>query len=241
METDYRNSSKPLTNFLLNGVSSINWLRIGIHIVSLFPLGELAALALSDRLTANPIQFIEQFLGKAALNMLILALAVTPLNILTGWKQVMKHRRAIGLYSFFYFALHFLTFAVVDYGLDFREMALQLTEKPFIIAGFLAGVLLMALAATSFKFWMKKMGKNWQKLHRLVYVIGIVAVIHFAWAVKGSLTALQGDIVRPIISGLLVIFLLSVRIPIIKRWIISNRRKLTDNLSQVRIAPERRA
>jgi sulfoxide reductase heme-binding subunit YedZ len=202
---------------------SFNWLRFGIHFISLFPLLELAYYAFANQLTVNPIQFIEQFLGRAALNMLIVTLAVTPLITITGWKKPGRHRRALGLYAFSYFALHFITFAVVDYGLNFREILRLTTEKPFIIVGTLAGLLLLALAITSFKFWMKYLGKNWKRLHKSVYLIGVLVIFHYAWAVKGSISTLSGDIVRPIIMGSIVFILLFLRIPPIKRWVVGLR------------------
>lgn len=202
---------------------TFNWLRMGVHTLSLFPLLELAFLASMNQLTVNPIQFVEQFLGRAALNLLVLALAVTPLVTLTGWKKIGRHRRALGLYSFFYFSIHFITFAVVDYGFDIREIFRLTTEKPFIIVGSLAGLILMLLAITSFKFWMKYLGKKWKSLHKTVYLVGVLAILHYAWAIKGSVTTLSGDAVRPILMGIIVVILLFIRIPSIKRWIISIR------------------
>ena len=176
-------------------------------------------------LTVNPIQFVEQFFGRAALNMLVVSLAVTPFITITGWKKPARHSRALGLYAFFYFLLHFLTFAVVDYGLDFREIFRLTTEKPFIIVGSLAGLFLLMLAITSFKFWMKLLGKNWKRLHKLVYLIGVLVILHYAWAVKGSISTLSGDIGRPILMGSFVLILLFLRIPPIKQWIINRRKK----------------
>ena len=204
---------------------SFNWLRFGVHSISLFPLLELAFKAFTIQLTVNPIQFIEQFLGRAALNLLIVTLAVTPLITVTGWKKPGRHRRALGLYAFFYFALHFITFAVVDYGLDFREILSLTTEKSFIIVGSVAGLLLLLLAATSFKFWMKYLGKNWKRLHQSVYLIGVLVVIHYAWAVKGSISTLSGDIGRPLLMGSIVFLLLLLRVPPIRRWIVNRKKK----------------
>jgi len=214
---------------------TFNWLRIGIHALSIFPLLELTFKAYMQQLTVNPIQFVEQFLGKAALNLLILALAVTPLITLTGWKKIGRHRRALGLYAFFYFALHFITFAVFDYGFDVRQIVRLTTEKPFIIVGTLAGFLLLLLAITSFKFWMKYLGKKWKSLHKTVYLIGVLVILHYAWAIKGSVTALSGDAMRPLLMGSIVFLLLSMRIPPIKRWIIllRGKKRFTRRLSRL--------
>lgn len=212
------------------GKLSVPWLRIGIHAVGIFPVLEIAIRYFFNRLTINPIQYLEQFFGLAAINMLILALAVTPIHIVTGWKQIVKHRRALGLYSFLYFALHFIVFVAVDYQFDLHEIIRQTLEKPFILVGLVAGILLLALAGTSFRYWMKHLGRKWSILHRAVYAIGLLAVLHFAMAVKGSLGTLSGDIARPLLSGLVVILLLLVRIPWIRRKIISIRQGVQDRL-----------
>lgn len=202
-----------------------DWLRIGVHIVGLFTLLHLAYLWAFDNLTINPIQFVEQHLGRAAVTMLVLTLAVTPVISLTGWRLLTRHRRTLGLYAFLYFVLHLFTFAVLDYGLDWDEILRLATEKPFIIVGLLAGVILLALAATSFRYWMKRMGKNWKRLHRLVYLASVLVIIHYGWAVKGSLTTLSGDILRPLLMGLLVLLLLVLRLPPVRRWAVSLRQR----------------
>jgi sulfoxide reductase heme-binding subunit YedZ len=225
MESKKNIKNQPKIKIKANSKSSFNWLKLGVHTVSLFPLVELAYKAFENQLTVNPIQFVEQFLGRAALNLLILALAVTPVITLTGWKKIGKHRRALGLYAFLYFALHFIVFAAVDYGFDFGEILSLTTQKPFIIVGSMAGLLLLLLAITSFKFWMKLMGKRWKSLHKTVYLVGVLVILHYAWAVKGSVATLSGDTVRPIIMGSIVFILLLMRIPPIKRWIVSIRVK----------------
>lgn len=205
-----------------------DWLRIGVHLVGLFALVQLVVISQTSGLTANPIQFIEQRLGRAAANLLVVTLAITPIVTLSGWRSLSKYRRTLGLYTFFYFALHFLTFAVVDYGLDWREILLLTSEKPFIIAGLLAGLILLALAITSFPFWMKRLGRNWKLLHRTVYLASILVVLHYAWALKGSLSTMSGDIVRPLVMGLLVVTLLILRISPVRRWVITIRQRIRD-------------
>jgi len=196
-----------------------DWLRIGIHSVGLFALSQLAYLWAFGSLTANPIQFVEQYLGRAALTLLVLSLAVTPVITVTKWRALSKHRRTLGLYAFMYFALHLFTFVVLDYGLDWEEILRLTTEKPFIVVGLLAGLILLALAVTSFRFWMKRLGKNWKRLHKTVYLASGLVILHYAWAVKGSLTNLSGDILRPLGFGLLVLILLVLRIPAVRRRI----------------------
>jgi len=201
----------------------IDWLRIGVHAIGLFGLIQLGYFWLTDRLTFNPIQFIEQHLGRSALYMLLVTLAVTPVVTITGWKALPKHRRTFGLYTFGYFLLHFLTFAVLDYGLNLGEILRLASEKPFIWVGLLAGLILLVLAITSFKYWMKLLGKNWKRLHKTVYLAGVLVMLHYAWALKGSLTTLSGDIVRPLLMAALLTLLLILRIPAVRR-LVSRRR-----------------
>jgi len=203
--------------------SRIDWVRIGVHAIGLAGLFQLTYFWLASQLTVNPIQFIEQHLGRTALYMLLVTLAVTPVVTITGWKALPKHRRTFGLYTFGYFFLHFLTFAVLDYGLDMREILRLTGEKPFIWVGLLAGLILLALAVTSFKYWMKLLGKNWKRLHKTVYLAGVLVMMHYAWALKGSLTTLSGDIVRPLAMAALLTLLLILRIPAVRR-LVSRRR-----------------
>ena len=223
MKTNYLSASIPVSKKLVK--PAIDWLRIGVHVTGSLSLIMLIVKWQTTGLTFNPIQFIEQYLGRAAINMLVLSLAVTPVVTLTGWRKLSKHGRALGLYTFFYFSLHFLTFAVLDYGLKFSEIFRLMVEKPFIIIGSAAGLILLALATTSFKYWMKRLGKRWKKLHRLVYLVGGLAVLHNAMALKGSLTNLSGNIVRPLVLGGLITLLLILRIPPVKRRVVSLRQK----------------
>jgi len=228
MKTNDPSATTPRTKKLVK--PAIDWLRIGVHVIGSLSLIMLIVRWQTTGLTFNPIQFIEQYLGRAAINMLVLSLAVTPVVTLTGWRKLSKHTRTLGLYTFFYFSLHFLTFAVVDYGLNFREIFKLMIEKPFIIIGSTAGLILLALATTSFKYWMKRLGKRWKKLHRLVYLVGALAVLHNAMALKGSLTNLSGNIVRPLVLGALITLLLILRIPPVKRWASSLRQHVRSYL-----------
>ncbi|MCI0521127.1 MAG: ferric reductase-like transmembrane domain-containing protein [Chloroflexi bacterium] len=195
-----------------------DWPRIFAHAVGLLGLLQLLLNAALDRLTANPIQFIEISLGRAALYMLALSLAVTPWETLTGWRGLHKARRTWGLYAFFYFALHSSTFIVVDYGLDWNELLRQPAEKPFILVGLAAGLILLALTVTSFKYWKKRLGKGWKWLHRTVYLAAGLVIVHYAWSVKGTLSDLSGNILRPLLMGALIAFLLLLRLPPVRRW-----------------------
>jgi sulfoxide reductase heme-binding subunit YedZ len=195
-----------------------DWARIFAHAAGLVGLAQLLLNAALGKLTANPIQFIEISLGRAALYMLALSLAITPLETLTGWRGLHKARRTWGLYAFFYFALHSSTFIGVDYGLNWSELIRQPAEKPFILAGLSAGLILLALAVTSFKYWKKRLGKGWKLLHRTVYLAAGLVIVHYAWSVKGTLSDLSGNIQRPLLLGALIAFLLLLRLPPVRRW-----------------------
>jgi methionine sulfoxide reductase heme-binding subunit len=195
-----------------------NYLRIGVYAFGLAPLAYLAGVALLHNLTVNPIQNVEQRLGHYALYMLIASLAVTPVNTLFGWRQLLRHRRTIGLYACLYACLHFSVFFGVDYFFDVREVLMLTIEKPFIWLGLSGLIILIALAITSFKWWMKKMGHGWQSLHRTVYLAAVILVIHYAWAKKGNIATLSGDVLQPLILGAIVAILLILRIPVVRHW-----------------------
>ncbi len=201
-------------------------LKIAVHFFGVLPALVLLIQWKTNQLTVNPIQFVEQRLGLASINLLLVSLGITPFITLTGWKQPGRHRRAVGLYTFLYVALHFLTFVLLDFGFDVQKIIFQTIQKPFIIIGVLAAIILLALAATSFKYWMKKLGKTWKKLHQAVYVAACLAVIHYALALKGSVTTLSGDVIRPIIFGVIVSIMLLLRISPIKNWVIRTRKQI---------------
>lgn len=201
-------------------------LQILVHIAAWFPLARLLFETLTGGLTANPIQHIEQRTGRAALTLLILSLTATPLNSLFGWKELLRHRRTLGLYAFMYASLHVVIFADLDYGLAWSLILQTIFEKPFILAGAAAFFLLIPLAATSFDIWKVRLRKNWKRLHRLVYVIAPLVILHYAWGRKGNFFALQGDILLPLIYGLLLIILLVLRIPLVRRSIAATYTRL---------------
>lgn len=168
---------------------------------------------------ANPIQTATQQTGKYALVFLTLSLACTPLNILLNLRQALSVRRALGLYAFLFALAHFLIFAGLDYGLNFELIVAEITQRRYILVGSIAILILTILAITSFQWWMKYLGKNWKRLHRLVYLAGILIILHSAWASKGNLLRLQGNIEQPLAFGLVILLLLAVRIPFMRRLI----------------------
>lgn len=180
----------------------------------------------NGQLTANPIQAATQRTGFTALTLLALSLACTPANSLLGFRPALKWRRPLGLYAFLYAAAHLLLFSGVDYGFNWAFLQDEVLEKPFIIVGLVAFTILLALAATSFQGWMKRLGKNWKRLHRLVYIAAPLLILHFAWARKGNLATLSGDILQPLFFGLAVGALLLLRLPAVRKALARGNRPL---------------
>lgn len=162
------------------------------------------ALGITGGLGANPIEAILDRFGNWALRFIMITLAVTPLRRMTGWNWLSRFRRMLGLFTFFYAFMHFVTWFVLDREMRFDDVVEDLTERPFITLGFTALVLLIALAATSFTAIRRRMGKRWQSLHNMTYVIGILGVWHYWWQVKK-------DITEPLIYAAILAVLLGAR------------------------------
>jgi len=154
---------------------------------ALIPLARLGWKALHDGLGANPIEVITHSTGDWTLILILTTLAVTPLRRLTRQYWLIGVRRMLGLFAFFYATLHFLTYIWLDKFFDFHEMLKDIAKRPFITVGFSAFVLLIPLALTSTKGSIRRLGKNWQRLHRLIYLTGILGVIHYWWLVKADI------------------------------------------------------
>lgn len=153
-------------------------------------------------LGANPIEELLHQLGRWGLKFLLLGLAITPLRRWTGWNWLIRYRRMLGLFAFFYVLLHFLTYAVLDQGLELALIAEDIVKRPYITLGMAALLMLIPLAVTSTKGMMRRLGKRWQKLHRLVYVIAIASVWHFYWQVK--LDTLDASVYAIVLAALLL-------------------------------------
>ena len=201
-------------------------LQIAIHIYAWSALVRLVVDFFTDNLTANPIQALEQRTGRHAITLLVMELACTPLNSLFGWRELIKRRRALGLYAFMYATIHVIIFADLDYGLAWSLIVQTIIQKPYIIYGALAFTLLIPLAFTSFDIWKKRLGKNWKRLHQAVYLIAPIAVLHYALGKKGDFFHLRGDIVRPLIYAVVVILLLVMRIPQVRKALASLRDRI---------------
>jgi sulfoxide reductase heme-binding subunit YedZ len=196
-----------------------------IHILGWLPLMWIIYLFFAGKLSVNPIQDIEQRLGHIAVYFLIASLACTPLYTLSGWREPLKRRRALGLYCFLYVNLHVLTFIGIDYGFNLQLISGIVLKKPYAIVGFATYLLLLPLAVTSFRWWKKKLGRWWTYLHRLIYLAGALDILHYAWAKKGDIFRLSGDILLPLSWGVLLLFLLVLRLPPVRRLVVNLRRR----------------
>jgi methionine sulfoxide reductase heme-binding subunit len=169
------------------GVKTITWVRAAAFGGALLPAIWLVIAFLRDDLTANPIEYITRHTGFWALILLVVTLSVTPLRRVTGWNAVIKLRRMLGLFAFFYATLHLLVWVVLDKFFDFAWMLEDVAERRFITMGMLTWVMLLPLAVTSTKGMIRRLGRRWQTLHRLSYVAGVTGVVHFWWLVKADI------------------------------------------------------
>jgi len=180
--------------------------KFWIFCIGLVPLMRLIALGVSGGLGANPIEFITRSTGTWTLVGLMLTLSVTPLRRLTGHAGLLRYRRMLGLFAFFYACLHFVTHIWLDQFFDPAAIAKDIIKRPFITAGFTAFVLLIPLALTSTQAMMRRLGCRWQLLHRLIYPIALMGVIHYLWLVKKDMT-------EPLIFAAALALLLTMRLP----------------------------
>jgi len=213
-------------------------LQVAVHVYAWSALILILFDLLTGNFSPNPIQELEQRTGRHAITLLVLSLACTPLNSLFGWRELIKRRRALGLYAFMYASIHVVIFIDIDYGLAWSLIAKTIFEKPYIIVGVISFLLLIPLAFTSFNVWKKRLKKNWKRIHQMVYLIAPLVVLHFAWSKKGDLFRLEGDIIRPLIYGLIVVLLLIFRIHPVRRALASLRDRIRILLSRRRIQPE---
>jgi sulfoxide reductase heme-binding subunit YedZ len=192
------------------------WLRFGlkplVFLACLIPFGLLLKGAIDGDLGANPLERVTDVTGQWGLRFLLLTLAVTPLRRLTGWRWLLRFRRMLGLFVFFYITLHFLTWIWLDQELSWGNILADIVKRPYVTVGFTAWLLLLPLAATSTRGMMRRLGRNWQRLHRAIYAVGVLGVLHYLWLVKA-------DLLEPLIYTGLLALLLAVRWrPQLIRW-----------------------
>lgn len=169
-------------------------------------------------LSVNPIEDITHRTGWWALTLLTAALAITPIRHVTGWHEIIRFRRLVGLFAFFYATLHLLVYVVLDRFFAFGTVLEDIAERPFITVGFAAWLILLALASTSTRGWIRRLRKNWQRLHRLVYVAGALGAIHFYWKVKA-------DTREPVWFIAILSLLLLSRLPPVRRFVVAIRQR----------------
>ena len=184
----------------------MRWIKPPLFLLCLTPAAWLLWKGLRQDLGANPIEFITHATGDWTLRFLALTLAITPLRKLSGLPQLIRFRRMLGLFAFFYGFLHLLTYIWLDKFFEVREIFADAGKRPFITAGFAAFVLMVPLAITSTAGWIRRLGgRRWQRLHRLVYISAVAGVVHYYWLVKS-------DIRGPLAYGAVFFFLLAFRV-----------------------------
>lgn len=186
------------------------WVKPLVFALCLAPLLWLVFALLTDRLGANPIEALTRDTGEWTLRLLLITLCMTPLRRFTGWSWPLRVRRMLGLFAFFYACVHLSTYVWLDQFFDWGEIGRDILERPFITVGMLAFALLIPLAATSNRFMIRRLGRNWSRLHQLVYLIPALAVLHFWWLVKA-------DVREPLVYALLFLLLMLLRWPPLAR------------------------
>ena len=189
-------------------LKQIDWtwfsLKFAAHVLALFPVSLLVYQALNNQLGADPVAELTHGTGEWALRLLLLSLAMTPLRLILKKSWPIRFRRLIGLYAFFYACLHFSVYLFLDLGSYWSQIGADIIKRPFITVGFTAWLLLIPLAVTSNQWMMRKLKKNWLKLHKLVYVIGILCVVHYYWLVKS-------DVREPLMYAGILLLLFGIR------------------------------
>ena len=185
----------------------VPWLKVGVWLAALLPLAILIYRIMSGSFLADdPVEEIQHRTGLATLILLLITLSVTPLRRLTGWNPLIRFRRLVGLFAFFYATLHAFSYFVFDQQLDPVAIGEDVVEHPWVLVGFLAFVLLIPLALTSTRGWIRRLGgTRWNRLHRLIYPIAILGVLHFYWLVKK-------DVSEPVTYGVILLVILGSRL-----------------------------
>lgn len=211
---------------LFKRLTGSRWMKVPVFALCLVPLGLLAWRGLNGGLGANPVEFITHATGDWTLRFIVITLTVTPLRKLLRWPELVRFRRMLGLFAFFYGCLHLLTYVWLDKFFAWGEMLKDVAKRPFITAGFTAFVLLVPLAVTSTAGWIRRLGgKRWQALHRLIYISAVAGVVHYYWLVKS-------DIRLPLFYGTLVVLLFAYRGA---AAVIRNRANLASRRSELKI------
>lgn len=207
---------------LLNWLKA-RWLQVLVHVGALAPLAWTIWQYWQGLFLVDPVREITTRTGRTALILLVLSLACTPLGTVFGFKQALRVRRALGMYAFLYASLHFATFVGLDYGFDVGLLTQAILDQQYVLVGLASGLILLTLTLTSTRGWQKRLGKNWKRLHRLVYLAAILAIVHLTWILKDP-----GDPLR-YLAVLALLFVL--RIPPIRRGVSRTRYWLKTKIS----------
>ncbi len=183
--------------------------RVGkplVFLLCLVPLGHLLWRVVMETIGANPVETLIHATGDWTLRLLLITLAITPLRRLTGQVWLIRFRRQLGLFAFFYACLHLTAYLWLDQFFDWHAIIEDIVKRPYITVGFAAFVLLIPLAVTSTRGWTRRLGRRWKTLHRAVYLIAILGVVHYLWLVKA-------DLFEPVLYGVILAGLLAFRVP----------------------------
>lgn len=207
----------------MNRILTSKWTKVAVFVLCLVPLGLLIWRAIQGELTANPINYIEHRTGDWTIRFIVITLAITPLRKILRLPQLIRFRRMLGLFAFFYACLHFSTWFGLDLGLDVSDILKEIAKRPYITVGFFGFLLLIPLALTSTAAAIRRLGgKRWAMLHRLIYITAIAGVIHYYWLVKS-------DVRKPLEYAFLVGILLAWRLG---SWLIGRLRPATTTVSR---------
>jgi sulfoxide reductase heme-binding subunit YedZ len=191
---------------------SIRWSKIVVFSASLAPVLMLASRAAHQHLGANPVEELTHVTGDWTLRFIVITLLISPLRRLAGLSDLIRFRRMVGLFGFFYASLHLLIYLCIDKSFDWHDIWQDIGKRKFITVGLFALVLMVPLALTSTSGWIRRLGgRRWQLLHRLVYITAAAGVVHYYWLVKS-------DIRLPVLYGVIVTILLVYRIPVLRRF-----------------------
>ncbi len=196
-----------------------HWFWLLVNLAALTPLCLLIWSFWTDNMGADPVAYITKKTGQSAIILLGLSLACTPINSVFGFRQVLTVRKSLGLYAFLYAAMHLLNFIGLDYGFNFKYILSDaVLTKRYMLVGLSAFLILLPLALTSTKGWMKRLGRNWKRLHKLAYAAGVLAVLHYVWLVKLDLT-------WPLIYATILGVLLFLRVSPVRKFVSRFQRK----------------
>lgn len=211
----------------MRAILSSKWTKVAVFLLCLVPLGVLVWRLLTSNLGANPVEFIQHATGDWTLRFLVFTLCITPFRKLFKLPDLIRFRRMLGLFAFFYVCLHFLTYLGPDQSFDLAGMWKDVAKRPFITVGFTAFVLLIPLAITSTTGWIRRLGgKRWQLLHRCIYFAAVFGVVHYYWLVKS-------DVRKPLFYGALVAILLVWRLG---DWLFKRRSQAPVRVATPRVS-----